>query len=169
MLSPKNISYYAKKNERKNHRFRTWLKLHADPDELDEKFHRLHHELFSRYDCSKCRNCCKEYYGSIPAGDVERDAAMLDLSVNEFRKMFLQQTMDPMEQSYNTKSIPCDFLQPDGSCILGDNKPDNCKKYPYTDQPDRIGSLLSFLDTVSVCPVAFEILERLKKEYGFDS
>lgn len=28
---------------------------------------------------------------------------------------------------------------------------------------------LGFLDTVSVCPVAFEIFERLKQEYGFEA
>jgi hypothetical protein len=27
--------------------------------------------------------------------------------------------------------------------------------------------LYSVLDTITVCPVAFEIYERLKKEYGF--
>ena len=75
--------------------------------------------------------------------------------------------MDLEEQAYHTKNIPCDFLQTDGGCLLGDFKPDSCKKYPYTDQPDRMGSLLSFLDSVSVCPVAYEILERLKQKYGF--
>ena len=50
---------------------------------------------------------------------------------------------------------------------LGDCKPDSCKKYPYTDQPERLCSLLGMLDTISICPVVFEIFERLKKEYGF--
>lgn len=38
---------------------------------------------------------------------------------------------------------------------------------PYTDQPERLWSLLGMLDTITICPVAFEIFERLKKEYGF--
>ena len=42
-------------------------------------------------------------------------------------------------------------------------RPESCKKYPYTDQPDRWGSLYSVLDVIEVCPVAFEIYERLKK------
>ena len=67
---------------------------------------------------------------------------------------------------YHTKHKPCDFLQEDGSCKLGDCKPDSCKKYPYTDQPERLFSLLGMLDTITICPVAFEILEKLKKEYG---
>ena len=39
------------------------------------------------------------------------------------------------------------------------------KKYPYTDQPKRLSSLYSVLEAVEVCPVAFEIYERLKEEY----
>ena len=169
MLSPGKLPYYAKKNEKNNYRFRTWLKLHADPAEIDEKFYRLHQELFAVYDCSRCRNCCKQYPGLIPASEVERDAAALSLSEDEFRKNYLQEMMDLEEQAYHTKNTPCDFLLEDGNCLLGDLKPNTCKKYPYTDQRDRMGSLLSFLGTVSVCPAAYEILERLKQEYGFVS
>jgi hypothetical protein len=31
-----------------------------------------------------------------------------------------------------------------------------------------MGSLLSFLDIISICPVACEIWDRLKEEYDFD-
>jgi Fe-S-cluster containining protein len=85
----------------------------------------------------------------------------------DFRTKYLQDKIDEGEQAYSTKNKPCDFLQEDGSCLLGDNKPENCKMYPFTDRPDRMGSLLSVLDTISICPVAYEIWERLKKEYGF--
>ena len=167
MLSPEKLNYYAKKNEKVNYRFRTWLKIHADPKELDEKFLALHKELFAEYDCSRCRNCCKRYKGLIPVDEVGRDAAALGLSEEEFRKKYLKEELDIEEDAFETKHQPCDFLQEDGNCLLGDNKPDSCKKYPYTDQPERMDSLLSFLGTISVCPVAYEILERLKEEYDF--
>ena len=54
-----------------------------------------------------------------------------------------------------------------GNCQLGYCRPESCKKYPYTDQSDRWASLYSVLDVIEVCPVAFEIYERLKKEYGW--
>lgn len=31
----------------------------------------------------------------------------------------------------------------------------------------RFSALLSVLDTIEICPVAFEIYERLKQEYRF--
>lgn len=40
------------------------------------------------------------------------------------------------------------------------------KEY-YIDHPERLSSLLSILDTAEICPAAFEIFERLKKEYRF--
>ena len=52
-------------------------------------------------------------------------------------------------------------------CFMGECKPDNCVKYPYTNQPGRLESLYGVLDAITVCPVAFEIYERLKEEYGY--
>ena len=167
MLSPRKLSFYTKKNKAQNYRFRSWLKFHADPEDLDQRFLRLHRELFAGYDCSRCRNCCKQYYVAVPKSDIESDAAALGMSVTDFITKYLQDQMDEVEQTYSTKNKPCDFLQEDGSCLLGDHKPENCKMYPFTDQPDRMGSVLSFLHTISICPVAYEIWERLKKEYGF--
>ncbi len=46
-------------------------------------------------------------------------------------------------------------------------RPENCKKFPYTDQPESLQSLYSVLDAIEVCPAAFEIWERLKEIYGF--
>ena len=40
-------------------------------------------------------------------------------------------------------------------------------KNSYTDRPDRMESLLSFLEAVAVCPVAYEVCEKLKDHYGF--
>ena len=165
MLRPSQVSFYAKKAEKKNQQFRTWLKTHVDPDELDKQFLELHNELFSDYDCSRCRNCCKEYRGSIPEEDLERDATFLHVSVDEFKNKYLKESLE--DGGYSTRNVPCDFLDENCNCILGDCIPQSCVDFPYTDKPDRMGSLLSFLGAVSVCPVAYEICERLKGYYGF--
>lgn len=68
---------------------------------------------------------------------------------------------------YDTNHKPCDFLQKDGSCLLGDCKPVNCAEFPFTARPDRWASLLGIVSNASVCPVLFEMLEILKDEYGF--
>ena len=167
MLRPSQVDFYAKKAENKNYRFRTWLKMNADPVDLDNQFLRLHEELFSSYDCSGCRNCCKQYVGGIPPEDLEKDAAYLQMSVETFKEMYLEPVADPETGSFVTKHKPCDFLTDQGECKLGDHIPQNCVDFPYTNKPDRMGSLLSFMGAVSVCPVAYEICERLKEHYRF--
>lgn len=165
VLAPRKVKFEAQKRERENLEFRTFLKCNADDKELDEQFARLHKELFANYDCNRCRNCCKVYHGSIPETDIENDSLHFKMDSKEFVERYL--AGKDAEGNYQTKHKPCDFLQKDGRCKLGDCKPDSCKKYPYTNQPGRLSSLYSVLDTVSVCPVAFEIYERMKTEYSF--
>ena len=165
MLAPRKVKFEAKKKENENIEFRTFLKCNADENELDEQFKMLHEELFATYDCSRCRNCCKMYHGSIPTKDLQRDAEFLQLTTEQFIETYL--IKNEVENTYETKHKPCDFLEKDGNCKLGECKPENCKKYPYTNQPERLQSLYSVLNAVEVCPVAFKIFERLKGEYGF--
>ncbi len=165
MVSPDRIQIESKKKENENVRFRTFLKIHANEEELDAQFLRLHEELFADYNCCKCRNCCKMYKGNIPEEDISKDAQYLGITAEQLIDFFLEKA--EYENGYRTKHKPCDFLQEDGNCKLGDCKPDSCQQYPYTNQPERLSSLLGILDTVTICPVAFEIFERLKKEYNF--
>ena len=161
MIAPRKVKFEAEKRYNENMKFRTYLKIHAE----DRQFLELHNELFAGWDCSRCRNCCKMYRGGIPMEDVAKDAEHLGMTEEQFIEKYLEP--DVRESGYLTKNKPCDFLQGDGDCLLGDHKPESCKKFPYTDQPERLRSLYSVLDAVEVCPVAFEIYERLKKEYGF--
>ncbi len=166
MIIPRKVKFAAKKKENENIEFRTFLKCNANDEILDRQFAELHEELFANYDCNRCRNCCKMYYGTIPANDIEKDSEYLGISKEQFITTYLIGKRN--EDGYSTKHKPCDFLENDGTCKLGDCKPENCVNYPYTNQPDRWESLYSVLEAVEVCPVAFEIYERLKKEYGFE-
>ena len=163
MIAPEKINSEAKKKQRENLAFRSFLKFNADEDTLDEQFQKLHKELFADYDCSRCRNCCKMYQGCIPEEDLERDAEYMGVTKEQFIEKYLEK--NTMGSGYVTKNAPCDFMDQDGNCRLGECKPESCKTFPYTDQPERLDSLYSVLDVIEVCPVAFEIYERLKREY----
>lgn len=165
MLKTSEVKKAAKVIEDDNIRFRSFLKNHADEEELDRQFLALHNELFADYDCRKCRSCCKMYKGTFQEDEMEKAAGYLNITTDQFKDFFLK--YDEIEYSYETKHMPCDFLDEDGECKLGDMKPESCKAYPYTNQPERLWSLYSILDVVEVCPVAFEIFERLKGIYGF--
>lgn len=118
MLTPEQVIIEAKKKEKENLKFRTFLKNRASEKELDAQFLRLHNELFADYDCNSCRNCCKLYHGSIPARDIEKDAAYLQMTKEQFVEMFLKESQFSVD--YETKNKPCDFLLENGECRLGD-------------------------------------------------
>lgn len=165
MLKPGEVKKAAKIMEPDNLRFRSFLKNHADEEELDKQFLVLHNELFADYECRNCRNCCKMYKGTFQEDELAKAAGYLKLTTDQFKDFFLES--NDIEYTYETKHSPCDFLEKNGECKLGDMKPGSCKTYPHTNQPERLWSLYSVLNAVEVCPVAFEIFERLKEIYRF--
>ena len=165
MIAPRKLAFEAKKKENENLRFRTFLKCNADEEELDRQFAELHAELFEKYDCSRCRNCCKSYHAEFMPHEVQKATEYLEMDEEDFIQTYLSK--NEIEDKYESHNAPCDFLQKNGDCVLKERKPESCKKYPYTDQPERMHSLLGVLNIITVCPVAYEIWERLKALYEF--
>lgn len=162
MISPADVQKVAKWAETENVRFRVFLKNHVDPDDLDEKFHALHQELFASYDCRQCGNCCRTYSTSLEDNEIRAIASYLNLSVPAFTEQYLTKNSD----GYIIKP-PCPFHGTDGKCAIEEHKPAECRGFPYTDRPDRWASLYSILDFTEQCPIVFEMLERLKDIYHF--
>lgn len=164
MISPDKVEEYAKENEEKNYTFRIFLKSHVDSEELDELIHTYHRDLFEKYDCSKCRNCCKKLRGQFEDYELDICSKHLNMSKQEFIDKYL--TFDKDERAYVCKNIPCDLFV-NNECILNDCKPSSCKEYPFTLRDQRLEHFYGFIDTVSICPVSYEIMELLKKHYNF--
>ena len=163
MIEPSKLKEAFKKVEAENNAFRIYLKKHANADKLDEQFLRLHNELFANYDCNQCRNCCKELSATFEKEELGPVSAFLEMTESEFTLKYVEEEYG--EYYLNVK--PCCFLKEDGECGLETCKPAACRDYPYTDQPERLFALIGIVESTSVCPVVFEMFERLKKEYGF--
>ena len=157
MIEPLKLKEIAHRYADENFKFRKFLRNRADPDELDAHFAALHNELFADYDCCQCHNCCELYSVELTDEDAERIAAFLGLS----KEALLQKYADAGLEI----KPPCPFLERDGKCRVQPCKPEECRGYPYTDQPDRIASLYGVMDFAEVCPVVFEIVQRLKRIY----
>ncbi|HWT73217.1 MAG TPA: hypothetical protein VN258_00625 [Mobilitalea sp.] len=89
MLSPDKVRDEAKKKEAENYRFRTYLKMHAEEKDLDQRFLRLHNELFAEYDCSKCRNCCKMHKGILEEQDIKHAKKVLGMEKEQLIDQYL--------------------------------------------------------------------------------
>lgn len=163
MIEPSEVREAFKRVESENYSFRAYLKNHADADELDEQFLALHNELFLKYDCNKCKNCCREYSACFEENELSPVAAFLGITETEFRNMYIKENFG--EYQLNTK--PCCFLKEDGGCKIEACKPLNCRDYPFTNRRERLFSLLSIIESARICPVVYEMIERLKQIYRF--
>ncbi|MDR1235436.1 MAG: YkgJ family cysteine cluster protein [Holosporaceae bacterium] len=164
MLTVKEVEAKARMLEDQNYEFRAFLKRNADADELDEQFKQLHNELFANYDCCKCCNCCCACHIVVEDSEIAAIAESVGQSTESF---IIEHLTKGEEGEYHLKSSPCEFLDESGRCKIQHFKPNVCKKYPHTDQPRRLSSMYSIIESAKVCPVVFEILERLKKLYRF--
>jgi hypothetical protein len=111
VIEPSKIKEEFEKVERENYKFRTYLKNHADSDELDEQFFELHNELFKVYDCSKCRNCCKEYSITFEENEIEQASKLLKITKKEFMNKYIEETIN----GYDLKGKSCCFLTEKGA------------------------------------------------------
>ena len=167
-MHPDKVAKAASKKEAENLEFRRFLKGHADEAELDQQFLDLHNELFSIYDCDSCRNCCKLATPLLSKEEITSISSLLEMPEVAFIKMYLKPENDyELPTTYAVQGPPCAFLGPDDNCLIDECMPRECRYYPYTDQPERLSSMLAVLENTFVCPVVFEIVERLKKAYYF--
>lgn len=153
----------ANRKEEENYRFRNYLKNHASEEELDKQFKRLHEKYFKIYDCKKCRNCCKKIGISMNENELDNICSYLNIN----REKFIKENLDENYGEYSFKEHKCKFLDENNNCKIEKCLPRTCKEYPYTNEKERLCSLYSVIANAGVCPVVYEILEDLKKEYNF--
>jgi Fe-S-cluster containining protein len=65
------------------------------------------------------------------------------------------------EGDYVVKSTPCPFLGKDNFCSIYDNRPSDCRRFPYTNEDVLIKRTQLTLKNSSFCPIVFYVLERL--------
>jgi uncharacterized protein len=163
MIEPSEVKAAFKKVEDENYSFRTYLKNHADLDELDEQFSALHNELFQNYDCGRCRNCCREYSACFEENELSPVAAFLGITETEFKFKYINEEFG----EYQLYARLCCFLNKDGGCSIEACKPLNCRDYPFTNKPKRLLGLTGIIKSAEICPVVYEMIERLKQIYKF--
>ena len=148
-----------------NYRFRTFLKIHADEKQLDKDFKELHEKYFKNFDCTKCRNCCREIGVSIQEDELNKICKYYNFDRQELKTKYL----DEEYGEYTNKNKSCPFLKDNNECQIKDCLPRSCIDYPYTDKEDRLDSLITIVQNSMICPVVYQILEDLKIKYHFKS
>jgi hypothetical protein len=65
------------------------------------------------------------------------------------------------EGDYVVRQLPCPFLAEDNTCNIYEDRPSDCRRYPYTDEDVLIKRVALTLQNALVCPATHAVLEKL--------
>lgn len=121
----------------------------------------LHQKAFEEIDCLKCARCCKGYSPRFKMPDIKRISRSLQLSETGFIRKYLRYDE---EGDYVAISTPCPFLGSDNRCTVYENRPSDCRRFPYTDEDVILKRPHLTLKNSSFCPIVVSVLEGLMEK-----
>lgn len=168
MKANKNIELDLAKIERlgkireiENIELRTFLKQ-QNPDKIDSIVHELNRVISEQIDCTTCGNCCKKLKPCIVDQDIER----LSNSLNITAEQVIDQYTETDDGELYFKNLLCTFLK-DNKCIIYNDRLEDCRSFPHLHKEFFISRLWGVIDNYSICPIVFNVFERLKTELNF--
>jgi len=131
------------------------------PEEIDSVVHGHYEDVASQIDCQKCGNCCKTVRIILGKSDISRLANHLKKPVKDFVQEYL--AIDEETKEHCFRAMPCPFLR-GKSCAVYDLRPAGCRSYPHLHTEGFVFKLYQALSNCSVCPIVFNVMERLRRE-----
>jgi uncharacterized protein len=157
------IERLAIKRENENFAFRAFLK-NIDNHKVDRISRRLHYEITALIDCQECGNCCNSLVPRVTSEEILTLAEIDQVSTMQFISEHLDE--DKFDGYLFLKSTPCRYLN-GKSCAIYDNRPKECREYPFTHRRGFVFRTLGMITNYAICPIVFNLLENLKSELGF--
>ena len=153
----KNWEKRSADNQKKYKQF-----LHrADKNKVLKTLPGLHDEAFSRIDCLQCANCCKNYSPRFKTPDIKRISRLLGLRESDFIDKYL---VVDNEGDFVVNTKPCPFLGADNFCSIYEERPSDCRRFPYTDEDVIIKRKELTLKNSAFCPITYYVLEKLLEQ-----
>jgi len=130
----------------------------ADKNKVLKALPDLHEEAFAKIDCLQCANCCKNYSPRFKTPDVKRISKVLGLRESDFIDKYLVVDNDG---DFVANKKPCPFLGADNFCSIYEDRPSDCRRFPYTDEDVIIKRKELTLKNSTFCPITYYVLEKL--------
>ena len=165
-----NLEKLAKEKEDENWKFRSFLKFYdgLSDEGIDKLVSKIAGEIGSTIECTSCGRCCKELRPMFSQKDQQRLADKLAMTVERLREQYLEYDDSDNEPGWQIKAAPCPF-QKDNKCAVYEDRPGNCRDYPYLHKPDFSCRTMEMIERTFTCPIVFHVMEKLKKELEFDA
>jgi len=130
----------------------------ADKNKTLRQLPDLHEEAFEKVDCLACARCCKSFSPRFKTPDVKRIAKAMGMRESVFIETYLR--VDE-EGDFVVKSSPCPFLGADNHCSVYEDRPSDCRRFPYTDEDVLIKRPVLTLKNTEFCPITYYVIEKL--------
>lgn len=157
------IEQLAEENDDENWAFRSFLKqLDINRQDLDAIVHQITDEVTAQIDCTTCGNCCQKIKPVLDLFDISEFAVGLEISVSELQVKHLEQHPEKLS-NYHFNALPCPFLR-EKRCVNYGYRPQDCRSFPHLHKNDFLSRLMSVIGNYAICPIVFNVYERLKDE-----
>jgi Fe-S-cluster containining protein len=121
----------------------------------------LHDEAFEKVSCLSCAGCCKNYSPRFKTPDIKRISKHLRIKEGAFIDEYL---MLDTEGDYVLRSTPCPFLGENNACNIYEERPSDCRRFPYTDEDVLFKRPAITLKNSEFCPAVYFVLEKLQQQ-----
>lgn len=153
-----NLDDWQKQSSDNQKKYKHFLKV-ADKNKVLKLLPKLHEEAFEKIDCLTCAACCKNYSPRFKTTDIKRISKHLKMKESVFIETYLKLDEDG---DYVTQSHPCPFLGANNFCNIYEERPSDCKRFPYTDEDVILKRPTITLKNSTFCPAVFFVLEKLQ-------
>jgi Fe-S-cluster containining protein len=148
--------------EDENQRFRDFIK-HRNVHKTDLLVQKLNDEIAPQIDCTTCGNCCGSLSPYLTKNDLKQLTEVTRLPVEEVIATYTETD----EQGLSLKHLPCCFLK-DYKCSIYEHRPETCASFPHLHKPDFNSRARRTFENYTICPIIFNVIERLKVEMHFE-
>lgn len=161
---PQQVTVLADAKKQSITAFLKFLKQNFKSKDIDVTVHALNDKVSAAIDCTQCGNCCKNMNAAMDEAEMERLAACLSKTPEDFGKNYCSH--DEIENVFFIKSLPCVFLA-DNKCAVYKQRPASCAEFPHLNRPNFIFRTKSIADNYTYCPIVYNVVENLKAHYQF--
>jgi hypothetical protein len=151
------LKNWEKKSKERQKIYKQYLQR-ANKNTVLKQLPDLHEEAFDKVDCLQCANCCKNFSPRFKTPDVKRISKLLRMRESDFIETYLKVDEDG---DFVANTAPCPFLGADNYCSIYEDRPSDCRRFPYTDEDVIIKRQPLTLKNSTFCPITYYVLEKL--------
>jgi len=137
--------------------YRNYL-ARAGKKEVLKAIPELHEQAFAQIDCLKCARCCKNFSPRFKPPDIKRISKSLQMKEGDFKEKYLRVDEDG---DFVAVSAPCPMLGMDNKCSIYEDRPSDCRRFPYTDEDVILKRPGLTQKNSTFCPIVVSVMEGL--------